>query len=191
MINDHANFNIDYFHRAIQDDQYVYIGRVKKPAGKNGAFLMHPAEDLVREQVVRLPAIFVEQCYTKVPYRIRNIDIAHTKIVIQCQSIEDKTEAYNLYNAPIYVPKPLETFLVSHSDMHYDVTDYIVKEEDNNILGRVINICKSQSCHMLVVNFQNQELLIPYCKPFVRNINQWQHEITVELPEGYIMTLLS
>lgn len=152
---------------------------------------MRPAEDLVREQVVRLPAVFIEQCYTKVPYLIRNIDIAHTKIVIQCQPIEDKTEAYNLYNAPVYVPKPLEAFLISHSDMRHDVTDYIVKDGDNNILGEVIDVCKSQPCHMLVVNFQNQELLIPYCKPFILNINQGYHEITVKLPEGYITTLSS
>ena len=191
MTNDHTKFNIDYFHQAIQDDQYIYIGRVRKPVDKNGAFLMQPADDLIREQVVRLPAIFIEQCCTKVPYRIRHIDITHAKIVIKCQPIEDKTEAYGLYNAPIYVPKPLESFLISHSGMRQDVTDYIVKDGSDHILGQVVNIYKSQPCHMLVVNFQNKELLIPYCKPFILDIHQGQHEITVALPEGYITTLLS
>lgn len=191
MTNNYTKFNIDYFHRAIQDDQYLYIGRVKKPVGPNGAFLMQPIEDLLREQVSNLPAIFIEQCYTKVPYRTRNIDVTNAGIVVQCQSIEDKTEAYGLYNASIHIPKPLESFLISHSDMQQDVTDYLVKDRDNNILGGVVNIYKGQPHHMLAVNFQNKELLIPYCKPFILNINQGHHEITVELPEGYITALSS
>jgi ribosomal 30S subunit maturation factor RimM len=44
---------------------------------------------------------------------------------------------------------------------------------------------------MIVVDYQEKELLIPYCQPLVIQTDKKQKTLTIKLPEGYLDAMLS
>lgn len=184
-------FHLEPFYKAIQANQYILIGKVKYPVGTQGAFSIALLDTIAANKIAKIPALFIEKQFTKVPYHIQNITITHKKIIIQCTHIQTKTEAYTLHNLPIYLPQELENSITSSHKLYNDLTNYKVIDTQGTLLGSIQTLYTGQMHNIISVNVQGQSLLIPYCPPFIVAVDNKHQTLTIDLPENYIETMLS
>ncbi|WP_243517632.1 MULTISPECIES: ribosome maturation factor RimM [unclassified Candidatus Cardinium] len=182
-------YSIETFYETIQDEQYFQVGSFKKPIGINGGLVVSFLYELNDAELLKLPALFVEVDYVKVPYSIKNITTTQRKSIIHLDLISSKTEAYALRNLPIFLPLALKPKWVQ-SMLPYSLVDGLVEGVGLGHLGHIKAIYCMRDQYIMAINHNEKELLIPYAKPFIVNINELQKKVMVELPEGYLEVML-
>lgn len=182
-------YPIEIFYAAIQDEQYFKVGSFKKPIGIDGALIASFLYPFNAAELVRLPALFVEIDYVKVPYAISHITTAGPKTIIQLALIRSKTEAYALRNLPLFLPLALQ--LQSGQVMlPYSLVDSLVEDVVLGPLGTIQAIYTMPDQYMMSVNHHEKELLIPYVEPLLVQVDAVQKKVTVQLPEGYLEAMI-
>lgn len=182
-------YPIELFYESIQNEQYFQIGSFKKPIGMDGGLIASFLYPLSCDELMKLPALFVEMDYIKVPYCIKNIVFTERKTIIQLDLVQSKTEAYALRNLPLFLPIALQPKWVK-AMLPYSLIDSLVEEVVLGQLGTIQAIYCIRDQYMMAVWHHEKELLIPYCKPFLVNVNEVQKKVTVKLPEGYLEAML-
>ncbi|WP_243018752.1 hypothetical protein, partial [Candidatus Cardinium hertigii] len=59
-------YSIEIFYESIQNEQYFQVGSFKKPIGMNGGLVVSFLYELSDDELLKLPALFVEVDYVKV-----------------------------------------------------------------------------------------------------------------------------
>ena len=185
--------NLTLFYQAIRNEQYVNIGSLKKPKGCQGALEAYFWDPFcVDDFLNQLPAVFIEVAYTKVPYCIQSIYSLGCRWMVQLNSIQSKTEAYEFKNARLFIPRSVgRPLAITGSHNLEQAIGFVVHDFILGRLGMVQGIYTANKQIMLAINHENQELLIPYGAPFVKETNDKAKTITTQLPKGYIDALLS
>ncbi|MBX9889734.1 MAG: hypothetical protein K2X94_00475 [Amoebophilaceae bacterium] len=186
MLNATIQEGVAPFYTALKKRQYGYVGFFKKPKGNSGALVANFLDELSVDLLVKLPALFVEIGHTKVPYRVQEISLLQHQAIVQLCLITSRTTAYALQNLPIFIPQSLlqkEFNLITPSGF---LVGFLVKDILLGIIGVVQAISSNRDQYMIVVAYQNKELLIPYGKPFIIQVDDRQKVLTTQLPEGYI-----
>ena len=83
---------------------------------------------------------------------------------------------------------------VLKEDLNLKEDEYLEKEligfdvvEDNNIVGKVINIEKTSPTNKIMeINYKSKRVLIPYHKDFILKLDLQNKKIEVKLIEGMI-----
>ena len=174
------------FYTALKEQQYGYVGSFKKPKGNSGALVASFLDELSDDLLVQLPALFVETGHTKVPYRVQEITLLQHQAIVQLCLITSRTTAYALQNLPIFLPPSLlqkELNLITPSSV---LVGFLVKDLLLGIIGVVQAISSTRDQYMIIVAYQNKELLVPYGKPFIIQVDDRQKVLTTQLPAGYI-----
>ncbi|WP_243575329.1 hypothetical protein, partial [Candidatus Cardinium sp. cByotN1] len=127
--------------------------------------------------------------YVKVPSLIKNITTPQRTSIIHLDLIPSTTEAYALRNLPIFLPLALKPKWVQ-SMLPYSLVDGLVEGVGLGHLGHIQAIYCMRDQYIMAINYNEKELLIPYAKPFIVNINELQKRVMVQLPEGYLEAML-
>ncbi|CAH2559707.1 hypothetical protein [Cardinium endosymbiont of Oedothorax gibbosus] len=184
-----ALYPIELFYESIQNEQYFQIGAFKKPIGMEGGLVASFLYPLDHAELLKLPALFVEIDHAKVPYCIKHIIAREAKTIIQLDLIQSKTEAYALCNLPLFLPVALKPEWIK-TTLPYSLVDGLVEEVVLGQLGSIQAIYCVRDQYMMAIDHHEKELLIPYSKPFLVNVNEAQKKVTVQLPEGYLEAML-
>lgn len=182
-------YPIELFYASIQNEQYFQIGSFKKPIGTNGGLVAAFLYPLNPAELIKLPALFVEIAYVKVPYAIKHIIATEPKTIIQLALIQSKTEAYALRNLPLFLPIALQPKW-TQTTLPYSLVDGLVEDVVLGQLGSIQTIYRMPDQYMMAVNHHEKELLIPYAEPLLVTVDEVQKKVTVQLPEGYLEAML-
>ncbi|WP_342265610.1 hypothetical protein [Cardinium endosymbiont of Philonthus spinipes] len=182
-------YPIELFYQSIQNEQYFKIGSFKKPTGTEGGLVASFVYPLDHTELMKLPALFVEIDHVKVPYCIEHSITTEAKTIIRLALIRSKTEAYALRNLPLFLPLALKPKWTKAA-LPYSLVDGLVQEVVVGPLGIIQAIYCVRDQYMMAVNHHGKELLIPYGKPFLVNIDEVTQQVTVQLPEGYLEAML-
>ncbi len=115
-------------------------------------------------------------------YRIRSASSALLKL----EDIDSQEKASRFVNVEVYFPKKLAAD-VPPEELTWDYfVGFTVEEVTHGWLGVIQEVDQSTLNVLFVVHNQNQELLIPACEEFIREIDPDKQVIRLELPEGMV-----
>lgn len=103
------------------------------------------------------------------------------------EDITDEESAKRYKNLSVLVE--IEQFSKYFEDtVSYDyLIDYRVSDKTQGPLGEVIDVLINDNGHdNLVVNYRDQEVIIPFVEAIILSINEEAHTIDVDLPEGLL-----
>lgn len=181
--------SLELFYESIQNGEYFHIGSFKKPIGLDGGILALFIEELDNEILLNIPALFVSIDHVKVPYSIRDRVITERNNILYLNLIESKTQAYALSNLPIFLPLALKPACIQNK-IPYSLINGLVEAIGWGKLGHIQAIYSMPEQYIMAVDHHEKELLIPYTKPFLVNVNEVEKKVTVQLPEGYMEAML-
>lgn len=160
-------------------DSCYQIGYVIKRHGLKGEVKILLESTLPK----KLESIFIQIENRLIPFFIEQISVLKDIAIVKLEDINTPEQADRLCNYKVFLPntsKPKSDNLETS-----DLIGFSVYTDSEN-LGTITAINNHALNPLLVVSFQDKELLIPISDYFIREINKSDKKVKVELPEGFM-----
>ncbi len=160
-------------------DSCYQIGYVIKRHGLKGDVKIFIESALPKN----LESIFVKIDNRLVPFFIEQISVLKDIAVVKLEDVNNPEQADRLCKCEVYLPnssKPKSDKLETSDLIGFSV--YTNSEK----LGIITAINSHALNPLLVVSLQEKELLIPISDYFIKEINESDKKVWVELPEGFM-----
>jgi len=171
------------------DSQYVLIGTFIHTRGVHGQLVTQL--ELSLESLEPITFIFIQVVgKTYVPYKIEEkILVQPDRAWLQLQYITSKEAAHSLLGKNVWLQRETFEQLAITSVFNQELIGYETQDLHIGKLGVVMGIEKFPTQDCLVVEYKNQELLIPYVSAFIKDVEHEQKHITLCLPSGFLEAL--
>jgi 16S rRNA processing protein RimM len=163
---------------------YIELGIIKRRQGLRGSVVVRLYHDVL--QLGSLSALFIQINHTLVPYCIEQLSCQDRKAIIKLQGVDDPDAARGLQGCSIFVPPGALPQLFLQAASVDKLLGYHVMDVREGRLGTVQAVCAPSWQKLLVIDYQGQELLVPYHDDIVTHVDHGKETIVVELPNGFI-----
>jgi 16S rRNA processing protein RimM len=172
-------------------DECFQLGQVIKPHGKDGALVIYIDADDPTEYTT-LESVLVDINGSLVPFFIEHIQLVKEKRAIaRFDGVTSMQEAENLRSKALYLPLASLPPLPEGQFYYHDIIDYLVVDEREGSLGRVSAVYTAPSQDLLVMHYQEKEVLIPVQDHIVIRADHEQKQLLVALPDGLLDVYLN
>lgn len=162
----------------------IELGIIQRGQGLRGNLVVKLNHD--SPHLDSLSSLVVKIDHTLVPYRIEQFFWRQHKVILKLQGVDDPDTAHYLRGRPILVPRVMLSRLFPQATSLYSLLDYYVIDTRAGSLGTVHNVHTLSQQKRLVIDYQEQELLVPYHEDIVTHIDHVQRTIMVRLPDGFM-----
>jgi 16S rRNA processing protein RimM len=161
------------------------IGYVVKPHGLKGEVNISIDPDIPND-FSTLDAVFLTEGDGLVPYFITAVSVSGNKAYVKFEDIDHVDHAAGLTGKSLYLPKTARP--KSDRGEFYDdeVIGFSVEDEELGQLGVISDVMTAGPNRLLVMDYQEKEVLIPINSPFVISVNKSKKRLTTRLPEGFL-----
>lgn len=170
----------------IRREDVIKIGRILKPHGINGEMSMLCENDcfdrtddcdyLIGDMDGILVPFFIES------YRFKS----NTSVLIKFDDIDSVEEADRLAGTDMYFPKkfmPEDELECTPEEL---LTGYRIEDIHAGEIGVIKRIETSTINTLLIVQKGEDEILVPFHEEFIIDMDNQNHCITMDLPEGLV-----
>lgn len=167
---------------------YIELGVIQRIRGLQGhvvAWLSYDASHLDG-----LRTLFIQIKHTLVPYCIEQLSLRRRKAIIKLQGVDDPKTAQYLQGCLMFVPQEVLPQLSPQEDDSARLLGYHVADVQEGSLGPVKAIYTPSQQSLLAIDYQGQELLVPYHEDIVTCVNHERGIISVALPADFVETML-
>jgi len=166
-------------------DSCFKIGWILKPHGLKGEVTVMLDED-APEDFSSIESVFLEQNKRLVPYFIKAISTHGKKAFVQFEDIDSVDTAMKISKQSLYIQKSVRPKSGRGEFYNDEIIDFEVHDEEKGMLGKVREIMQAGPNRLLVVDYDNKEVLIPVNGPFIASVNKTKKKVVVSLPEGFL-----
>lgn len=166
-------------------DACFKIGWILKPHGLKGEVTVLLEGDSP-DDFTSIESVFVEQNQRLVPYFIQEISAQGKKAFIKFEDIDNADEAGKISKQSLYLPKSLRRKAGRGEFYDDEIIDFEVHDEEKGFLGKIHEVMQAGPNRLLVIRWNNKEVLIPVNSPFITSINKSKMKISVSLPDGFL-----
>ncbi|MEQ8362532.1 MAG: ribosome maturation factor RimM [Cyclobacteriaceae bacterium] len=160
-------------------DSCYQIGYVIKRHGLKG-----DVKILIESRLPKkLESIFVQIDNRLIPFFIEQISVLKDIAVVKLEDVNTPEQADRLCKCAVYLPsssKPKSDKLETN-----DLIGFSVYADSEN-LGTITSINNHTLNPLLVVTLEERETLIPISDYFIKEIDQSDRKVKVELPDGFM-----
>ncbi|MCK5170701.1 MAG: hypothetical protein KAQ75_12550 [Bacteroidales bacterium] len=168
-----------------KDDHYL-LGSLLKTTGNKGEIILKFNNDL-SEEIQKLESIFIDVDGKLVPFFIENIKVkSSSTVVIKIEDIDSEITSSEFIGNDFYISKPQKKELGLVLVESTDVSGYIVKDQNNKMIGTVVEFIDISKNPLLNVKTKSGEVLIPASDELIIEVDDDQHIILVNIPEGLL-----
>ena len=168
------------------DDCYQ-LGYVIKTHGLHGEVSILLDVDFP-DAYENLESVFVASAgsETLVPFFVEHVTIRQNKALIKFEEVDTIEQAEALLKAQLYLP--LESLPPLEGDQYYyhEIIGFTVTDQEHGQLGTVQDVYESTGQDMIVMQYQEKEVLIPINDDIVQQVDKAQQVVRVSLPEGLL-----
>lgn len=161
-------------------DSCYQVGYVIKRHGLKGDVKILLIESALPK---KLESIFVQIDNRLVPFFIEQISVLQDIAVVKLEDVDSPEQADRLGKCAVYLPKSLKP--KSDKLETTDLIGFSVYADSEN-LGTITSINNHALNPLLVVTHQGKEILIPISDYFIKEIDQSDRKVMVELPNGFM-----
>jgi len=166
--------------------EYTEIGKLLKAHGVKGELKCF-IEDEYLEDVLESRLVYVTQGNAEIPYFIESIR-SSDPFLIKLETIDSKEAAVDIAHKPLTVPTSvLSRIIVEEPDTEYDFTiGWKVIDEQHGEIGTITKVEEYPQQAMAFVEQDGREILIPMHPDLIIEVNESDHFVMMNLPEGLI-----
>ena len=161
------------------------IGFVSKPHGLNGAVTVTLDVDNPLEYQ-NLESVFLEISGRLVPFFINHIQVRNNSAIIEFEEISDREQFQEIKSAKLFLPLDFLPQLPDDEFYYHEVIDFTVVDKNLGELGIISGFNTSGPQPIMVMEYQEKEILIPATKEIVIKPNKSKRVMEVDLPEGLL-----
>ncbi|MEP2670605.1 MAG: ribosome maturation factor RimM [Cyclobacteriaceae bacterium] len=160
-------------------DSCYQIGYVIKKHGLKGDVKILIESPLPK----KLESIFVQIDNRLIPFFIEQISVLNDVAIVKLEDVNTPEQADSLCKCGVYLPNSLKP--KSDKFETSDLIGFSVYANSEN-LGTITAINNHTLNPLLVVTLQEKETLIPISDYFIKEIDQADKMVKVELPDGFM-----
>jgi len=169
----------------LKHPEHFQLGKIGRTHGLHGDVIAILDTDKP-SAYAKLEGFFLEVNHTFLPYFIRKISIRGNEAHISLEGITNVEQATRLKGADIYLPidklpKPTKGEFYFHDLLGCRLIDQSLGE-----LGTVEDIIETAGQKLISFHYQEKEVLLPFVKQFVTEIDLDGKTLKTQLPEGLI-----
>ncbi|MDX1479179.1 MAG: ribosome maturation factor RimM [Saprospiraceae bacterium] len=165
---------------------FTRIGVVGKTHGAAGEVKIH-IDDAYLEIALETSFLFVDRAGSQVPYEVEGRRIARG-LVVKLSGIDDTGQAALLTGAAVSLPGSVSTPQDDDEiGLEYaHLTGYTMVDKKWGSLGRIKTVTAFPQQEMAVLDYQDQEVLVPLNQAFITSVDSSQQSVVVDLPAGLL-----
>lgn len=168
-------------------DRLIEVGQVRKTHGVDGA-LRATVEEAFREYVWDLEFLFLDIDGDKVPFRIEYIKGEEDAPIFKFDRMDTPEEAAKYTGAKLFMekdrlPKGFDPAVSSELEFAY-LEGFTLFDEGIGLIGPILEVMEYPQQEMAVVNYRENEWLIPLHEDLIIAVDENNRRITMRLPEG-------
>lgn len=162
----------------------IELGIIQRKQGLKGDVMVQLHQDVAGLDALK--TLFIQIDHTLVPYGIEYLLPKDYKAVVKLQGIDDAKTAHDLKGLSIFVPQEALPQEATQALQLTKLMGYHVTDAQEGDIGFVQDIYTSPQQKLLAIDYQGQELLIPYHSDLVTHVDHEQRTIATQLPKGFI-----
>lgn len=175
-----------------EKNNYISIGKIVKPVGLKGnikaVYLTDFPDRFLELKNVCLfdekNNFFYENKESSFDFIISECKVSNSFVNLKLVGIDRKEDADKLKNLIIMIREDLRIKIPDDQFYFYEIINADVYDKDK-FLGKLEKVVNYGSGDLLIVNFNNTELMIPLRKEFIVKIDLKNKRIDTDLIEGF------
>ena len=167
----------------MKTDACYQLGHVIKPHGFKGTLKVFLDVDFP-EKYKNLKSVFVEKNQKLIPFFIRDIQLKTTFALVSFEEVNSFEEAQELKSSALFLPLSQLPKLEKGKFYYHELIGYDVEDVNLGKLGVIKSINSTTAQDLLIMDYKEKEILIPYTLEIVTKIKN--RTIYTLLPDGLI-----
>jgi len=159
-------------------DELVLFGTISKPFSFRGQLIVYSNYDSINSKTV-----FVKIDDSYVPFKLVNSSL-HKKNLFKfnLSEINDEEKAKSLVKKEVYIKK--EELLKNEESLDFLINFNLYNKKV--FIGPVISTMSRTGQDLIVVDYKNKNVLIPFAEQLITNINEEEQILEMDLPKGLL-----
>lgn len=167
-------------------EEYLEIGQIVNTNGLKGILKVKPfTDDITRFE--KLKTIYIQKANELIESKIEKVRYSKNMVLLKLEGIDDINEAEKYRNFYIKINRKDAVELEENSYFIIDIIGSEVFTDENNLLGKVIDILQTGSNDVYVVkDDKGKEILLPAIEDVIKDVDIKSKKIIVHLLDGLI-----
>lgn len=167
-------------------EEYLEIGQIVNTNGLKGILKVKPfTDDITRFE--KLKTIYIQKANELIEFKIEKVRYSKNMVLLKLEGIDDINEAEKYRNFYIKIDRKDAIELEENSYFIIDIIGSEVFTDENNLLGKVIDILQTGSNDVYVVkDDKGKEILLPAIEDVIKDVDIKNKKIIVHLLDGLI-----
>ena len=165
---------------------YYYLGKVTKKFSFKGEVLVKIDTDQP-ELYKKIKTLFI---FHDNKLNIYNIEVIrfHKESVLRLkiEGISNEDDANKIINSDVFLPLSHLPVLSGNKFYYHEVIDFTIIDDVFGEIGKISSIRENNSQDLFIVNYKNEEVLIPIHDEFIKKVDRIKSQIIVKTPDGLI-----
>jgi len=162
----------------------VSIAKIVKPQGNKGEVAADFLTDFPQRFKDLKKVLLDKDGQNSLPFTIDSFRFLKQRIIIKFSEVNDISAAERLRDCEIKISKNEIVTLPSNSYYQFDLLDCVVKDLKGCSLGTVTDILEVAGKFLLNLQRGQKEILIPFTKEIVLEVNLSKKELICNIPKG-------
>lgn len=158
---------------------FLIIGKVRKPHGVRGEVLFEVITEFP-ERIKKETVVFIGR--GKKEYTIEGLRTHQSHLLIKFHGLDNCENVEQLRNQMVYIKTASVPILPEDEYYHHELVGMSVYE-DGFLIGHVNEVLETGANDVLVVIKEHEEILIPFIKQVILEVNKKEKTISVKLQE--------
>lgn len=158
---------------------FLIIGRIRKPHGVKGEVLFEVITDFP-ERIKEGITIFIGA--QKKEYKVESIRTHQSHLLLKLHGLNTCEDVEQFRNQMVYVRTANIPKLPENEYYHHELIGMSVLE-DGKLIGDVREVLETGANDVLVVMVNQDEILIPFIKQVILNVDKKEKTISVKMQE--------
>lgn len=164
----------------------IRIGIIVNTHGLKGEVKVKPTTDFPMERYQKGKSVNVQYQQALIQLTIKHVREQKGMLLLVFEGYEDINLVEKWKGSAISIDEEALHPLQEDEIYFYELMDCKVYDREEEYLGTVIEIIETGANAVLRVKKEEQELLIPYVKAFVKEVDKEAKVLTVELLDGML-----
>lgn len=166
-----------------KDDHYL-LGSLLKTKGIKGEIILKLNNDY-SEEILKMESIFIDVDNKLVPFFIEEIKLKTlSTVIVKLEGVDSEKSAEEFVGIDFYILNHQVEILKINKVESIDVTGYKIIDQNNQIIGTVVEFIDVPKNPLLNVKSEKGEVLIPATDELIIEVDDDLQEIILNIPEG-------
>ncbi|GAB5398788.1 MAG: ribosome maturation factor RimM [Aureisphaera sp.] len=170
----------------MQKKDCFFVGKVVKKYSFKGEVLVKLDTD-DPEQFLKMESVFVETNKNLIPFFIDQLSLHKSSLLrIRFEEVDTEADADALLGKELYLPLALLPALTGNKFYYHEIIGFTAIDVRFGELGTIKAVNDSTAQHLLEIDHQGTEVLIPINDDIIKKVDRTKKEIILEAPDGLI-----